>query len=114
MTKRARAKPARRLVAARNWYDKNLPLHQRLAEKVKTILEELLRVGGIQVHRVEARVKTEKSFLGKAGKKRGGKPKYADPPNEITDLVGVRVITYFDSTVKEVCGLVEKEFEVDP
>jgi len=39
-------------------------------------------------------------------------PKYKKPMSDITDLAGVRVITFFPSTVGEVCQLIQEEFEV--
>ena len=42
------------------------------------------------------------SFLGKAKKEEGGKPKYDDPLNQIQDQIGARVIVYYLSDVEEI------------
>jgi putative GTP pyrophosphokinase len=102
------------LTKAGEWYDARLDIHGRLAWKVKSILEELLHAKRIQFDRVDARVKTRKSFLKKADKKVGVRRKYSAPTEQILDVVGVRVITYLDSTVGEVSALIESEFETDP
>jgi len=39
-------------------------------------------------------------------------PKYKKPMSDITDLAGVRVITFFPSTVVRLCQLIQEEFEV--
>jgi putative GTP pyrophosphokinase len=108
----SRKKP--RLTRAGEWYDARLDVHQALARKVRALLEEILHARGIQFDRVTARVKTRKSFLEKADKKEAGRIKYGRPIEEIKDLIGVRVVTYLESTVKEVSALIEGEFSVDP
>lgn len=40
------------------------------------------------------------------------RPKYADPLSQITDLAGVRVITFLPSGVEQVNALVEREFTI--
>lgn len=103
-------------IIALDWYNVRLELHQRLAGKIQKLLEELLASQGIQFNTVEARVKTCASFLEKASKKSqdGRTSKYLEPTTEIRDVVGVRVITYLDSAVDQVCKLIGSEFEVDP
>ncbi len=108
---RTRAKTSLKKVG--EWYDARLDLHTRAARKVRSILEELLHAKRIQFDRVDARVKTRKSFLEKAAKRVGGRRKYTAPTEQIMDSVGVRVITYLDSTVSEVGALIESEFEID-
>jgi putative GTP pyrophosphokinase len=40
------------------------------------------------------------------------KPKYPDPLKEVTDLAGIRVITFFPRTVAQVDAVVSREFEI--
>jgi ppGpp synthetase/RelA/SpoT-type nucleotidyltranferase len=82
---------------------------ERLARDVRDLLLRLLREKGLPVHEVNTRVKTRRSLERKI--------RHHDPPytglNEVTDLVGARVITYFADDVDRVADLIESEFRVD-
>jgi len=85
-----------------------------LASVVKRILDESLTARGITVHSVQARAKAPESFARKAETPSEGRtgPKYPKPIDEITDLSGVRVITYLPSVLAEVDALVNEQFRV--
>jgi putative GTP pyrophosphokinase len=86
-----------------------------LASVVKRILDESLKRRGIKVHSVQARAKDPSSFGKKAAQQSDadpGKPKYPNPLEQITDLAGVRVITYFPSTLAEIDELLSEEFRI--
>jgi hypothetical protein len=99
---------------AGEWYDNRLEVHQRLARKIENLLEELLVAAGIQFHKIEGRIKDRKSFLAKAAKMKGGRPKYSAPTEQIKDVIGVRVITFLDSTIDDVAEIIKHELIVDP
>ena len=63
----------------------------------------------IALSQIESRTKTVKSFIEKVT----SKGKYANPLEEMTDLVGLRVIVYYTNDVRAVGRLIEAEFEVD-
>jgi ppGpp synthetase/RelA/SpoT-type nucleotidyltranferase len=89
--------------------------YELLAEVSKRLLNETLSVSGIRVHSIEARAKSFESFAKKAAKPSEldpTKPKYVDPLREITDLAGVRIITFLPRVVEQVCAHVEREFTV--
>jgi ppGpp synthetase/RelA/SpoT-type nucleotidyltranferase len=91
------------------------PDYELLAEVAKRLLIEMLRASDIRPHSVEARAKSLESFEKKVSKPSETdprKPKYVDPLREITDLAGVRVITFLPRTVDQVCALIEREFTV--
>src|SRR5689334_3953608 len=76
-----------------------------LAGVVRRILEESLKNRSIKVHSVQGRSKDPSSFGRKAASPSEAdptKPKYPKPLEEITDLAGVRVITYFPSTLEKI------------
>lgn len=85
------------------------PLYDRCAAKVNSLLGELLVGAGIKVHHSGFRVKSVESLQGKINRKLN---KYS-ALGDITDLVGLRVITYYDDEVDAVASLIEKEFLVD-
>jgi len=94
-------------------YQKLRPLYADFANIVQSILKEALTSSGIKVASIEARAKDVTSFANKASEPSPvdpSKPKYKDPLNEITDLAGVRVITFFPKTVDEVDRVINAEF----
>ncbi|MFI1570828.1 GTP pyrophosphokinase family protein [Streptomyces anulatus] len=73
------------------------------------LLKHLIAEAGIMVQSVEYRVKTWQS----AQTKIESAPDKYTGYESLTDLLGVRVITYFDDEVDLISELVEREFEVD-
>src|SRR5665811_30816 len=85
------------------------------AEAVYAVLTAALESQKILVHSVERRAKSLASFGDKAAKPSADDPsvpKYADPLREITDLSGVRVITFLLDAVERVGEIIESEFTV--
>ncbi|MCW2796332.1 DUF429 domain-containing protein [Nocardioides sp.] len=81
----------------------------RLAvELVTAILDE----AGINYLSVSGRTKGVNSFAEKAGRTVDGRLMYPDPLREITDQIGVRVITYVHSDVAAVAGLLGEQVVV--
>lgn len=96
-------------------YLKSLGFYEDFATVVKRILEESLKRRGIRVHSVEARAKDPTSFGRKAAlplETDPGKPKYNNPLSQITDLSGVRIITYFPNTLTEIDQMLKEEFQI--
>ena len=101
--------------AAVTAYLKLRGFYERLAVKVKGILEEALERKGIQVHSVQARAKEPSSFGKKAAQPSEAdseRPKYPRPLEQITDLAGVRIITYFPGTLEEIDRILRDEFHI--
>jgi ppGpp synthetase/RelA/SpoT-type nucleotidyltranferase len=90
-------------------YDERVALLHDLGPILEHLLGELLRVEGIRVHTVTHRIKSRASLERKLGDK-GDKYQSLD---DLHDLLGVRVITYFPDEVDRVAELVQAEFEVD-
>lgn len=74
------------------------------------LMVDLLKADDVDVIQVESRAKTVASFADKIRRK--GRTD-ADPLNSITDLVGLRVITYYLDDVDRIGRLIEREFLVD-
>ena len=97
-------------------YQKVWSQYKDLAEAIGAILERAFTGRNIQVHSINTRAKSTSSFRKKAAKLSSVAdeyhPKYEDPLTQITDLAGVRVITYFPRTTSEVDRIINDEFEV--
>jgi putative GTP pyrophosphokinase len=75
----------------------------------EALLAQLLRMEGFRVHSVTSRLKNRKSLAAKL--EREGK-KYSKL-SQVTDVVGLRVITHFEDEVDRIGSLIEREFSVD-
>ncbi|MFF2907322.1 GTP pyrophosphokinase family protein [Paenibacillus sp. NPDC057934] len=96
-------------------YMKIQPLYKAFSIALDSILRNCLEINDVYYHSIESRSKEVESFGKKAFKPSNEdprKPKYKDPLKEITDLAGVRIITFFPKTVKLVDELINSEFEV--
>jgi putative GTP pyrophosphokinase len=90
-------------------------LYQDFASAVRDILADAIKTRGLKVNEIQFRAKEVESFGKKAmtpNEQNPEEPKYKDPMSDITDLAGVRVITFFPGTVAKVCQLIQEEFEV--
>ncbi|MGD9513560.1 bifunctional ribonuclease/(p)ppGpp synthase [Mycolicibacterium sp.] len=77
------------------------------------LVKGLLDEAGINYLSVTARTKTVESFAAKADRRSGdGKPLYSEPLVEITDLIGLRVITYLREDVATVADLLAEEMRL--
>lgn len=86
-----------------------LPDLQKLEKLAFTKLKLALDNQGIYVTAIEHRIKTEKSLAGKLLLKGS---KY-NSISDITDLLGLRVITFYTDDVDKVAAIVNKVFDVD-
>ena len=76
------------------------------------LVTSLLDDAGINYLSVTARTKTVDSFAGKASRLVGGRPVFRDPLVEITDQIGLRVITYLRDDVATVASLLAEELRL--
>ena len=90
-------------------YRQAKPACDDAAVKVKATLEKVFKKSGLIVAAIESRVKTEESLAGKLELKGSKYASLAD----ITDIVGVRVITFYIDDVDKVASAVERLFKVD-
>jgi predicted RNase H-like nuclease/ppGpp synthetase/RelA/SpoT-type nucleotidyltranferase len=76
------------------------------------LVTTLLDDAGINYLSVTGRTKSVASFAGKANRVVDGRPAFADPARQITDQIGVRVVTYVHSDVAAVADLLADQLSV--
>ena len=90
-------------------YRELLPTLEQIANDAYNLLRQALNEQGIYVTAIEHRVKSEKSLAGKLELK-GSKYKSID---DVTDLVGMRVITFYTDEVDKVAVIAKNLFDID-
>ena len=90
-------------------YRDNLPVYNRIKDIALDSIQKCLADNGIIVTGLEGRIKTEKSLTGKLELK-GYKYRTVE---DITDIVGLRIITFFSDEVDIISALAEKLFDID-
>jgi predicted RNase H-like nuclease/ppGpp synthetase/RelA/SpoT-type nucleotidyltranferase len=74
-----------------------------------TLVQGLLDEAGINYLSVTGRTKSVASFAEKCARTKAGTPLYTDPLTQITDLLGVRVITYVRDDVDAVAEVLTEQ-----
>lgn len=95
-------------IAFSKWYDANRAKYEYFGNSIEAILRRGIEDENLIIHSLNSRVKDKDSFLKKCARK-----KYSDPSSQMTDFVGLRVITYTTADVERACKIVEKLFEID-
>ena len=90
-------------------YRTGLPRFREVAEEVYNKLKHTFEQAGLLVAAIEYRVKAEDSLAGKLELKGAKYKSLAD----ITDIIGLRVITFYIDDVDKVASAVERLFTVD-
>lgn len=90
-------------------YREMKPVFEKMCSIVRMTLDDAISSGGLYVTAVESRVKEEKSLVGKLEMKGSKYASLAD----ITDILGLRVITFFSDEVDKISAMVDRLFDVD-
>lgn len=90
-------------------YDSNHNLYQMFASEVKHLLQGILREEGIECNAITCRLKDKGSLSEKIDRKQDKYKCLGD----LTDIAGVRVITYYIEDVDKVAEIVEQNFTID-
>jgi ppGpp synthetase/RelA/SpoT-type nucleotidyltranferase len=98
-------------VAVRRYADLRPALVEATGGWVR-LVTSILDEAGINYLTVTGRTKSLASYAAKAARTQDGAPVYPDPLRDITDQVGLRVITYVHSDVQAVVDLLADQVEV--
>jgi ppGpp synthetase/RelA/SpoT-type nucleotidyltranferase len=98
-------KDARNFIA---FYYQNYPNLSKATEDAKKLVESIVLALGIEIHAVSARAKDGNSLREKLLRK-----PYTEPKQQLTDLIGVRVVTYYGDDVDKVARALQNELEID-
>ncbi|WP_195476822.1 GTP pyrophosphokinase family protein [Bacteroides finegoldii] len=90
-------------------YTEKKYIFEKLSNKLEALIGDILEENKIIIHQLSSRVKEERSLSDKIDIKDG---KY-QCLNDITDIVGIRIITYLDSDVDTIAEMIKKEFNID-
>ncbi len=99
-------RPHRQAVAT---YTASYPQIEAATAGFVELITAIIDDAGINYLSITGRAKAPKSFAGKVVRRA---EELTDPLSEITDQVGVRVITYVQSDIQAVAGLLTEQFKV--
>lgn len=90
-------------------YKKEKEKYEACCQKIELLIKELLNIESIRYHKIESRTKDIESLNKKIISKGG---KYQNI-NDITDIVALRIITYFEDEVESVAKIINDNFIID-
>lgn len=90
-------------------YEQQCELYSDFTEKIEKLIRDLLKEKSIKVHSIPSRLKNSDSIKKKLDRAEGTYSKLSD----VTDISGIRIITYFADDVDLVAKVIEEEFDID-
>ena len=90
-------------------YHQNLTSYEAITQQFQSMLTLLLESQALHIHSISGRTKDETSLANKIAKKAN---KYGRL-DDITDLCGIRIITYYEDEVDKIAAFICKQFSID-
>jgi ppGpp synthetase/RelA/SpoT-type nucleotidyltranferase len=90
-------------------FDEAVPRYRALSRKIAGALAASCKREKIHIHAIDQRVKSRDSLVLKINRPGAS----YDTLQDLTDISGVRVITYYASDVDKVAELIQQDYEVD-
>ncbi len=90
-------------------YERDRPAYEQFGHLLVVLIKDHVAERNIRVHSVSARAKDAESLRWKLESKPGD----CSDLSHITDLAGIRVITYFPDEVDAVAAVIRGEFDID-
>ena len=100
--------PPKETLILQEYHDKHAAF-EKLLEVVKNTLTKNIASNHIYINAIEARIKAEESLASKLERKAGKYNELLD----LTDILGLRIITFYNDEVDKVAALVGRLFEID-
>ncbi len=89
-------------------YNIKLPQIESFTGRIEDLIKKLLSDSNIKYHFTESRTKSLDSFKSKTKKN-----KYSNPLTNITDLTGIRIVTYYQEDIEIISSILKENFELD-
>ena len=90
-------------------YDDKKRVYQSFLNEIEHQITSILQTSQVTCNAITSRLKTRESLAEKIERKQG---KYTDLSG-VTDIAGVRIITYYSADVDKIADIIESEFDVD-
>lgn len=90
-------------------YDNQCGIYSSFTEKMEKLVRDLIKENDLRVHSINSRLKTRASLQAKLTRLERKFSKL----DSVTDISGVRIITYFADDVDKISEVIEREFDVD-
>ena len=90
-------------------FDNGSECFSQFTERLRSLISEIIASTGIEVHSIAGRTKARSSLARKLTRR---EVRYANI-GDITDICGIRIITYFEDDVDKVASAIESEFDID-
>ncbi len=93
-----------------NQYDLQKRTYSDFLERTLTLMKEFIAPDGPKVHSIVGRIKEKESL---AEKLRNPREEYTSI-NDLPDIAGIRIITFFEEEVQVIAEIIRREFNVFP
>ncbi|MBF0273236.1 MAG: hypothetical protein HQL98_14395 [Magnetococcales bacterium] len=89
-------------------YDQQKKTYQDFLDRTLTLIKEFIVPDGPKIHSIVGRIKEKESLVDKL---QSPKEPYATL-NDVPDIAGIRIITYFEEEVQVISEIIRREFNV--